>query len=528
MGRPRAFAPNQRTKVRLRLETLEERTLMSVDVGLTYQGTAYTGYYPPDTIAASGYNYVLEGVNSTLRYYDYFSGTQLFSTSYTSFFAPLGGVMSMSDPTLTFDEYTGQFVVGILDYHQSGSTFTASRFDLAVSNDDNPFDGWQYFRYDMHETSNCLSDYPRMGYNADGYFVAFNMFTPSFNHVDTLSINKGDLTTGYRVQVPGGASNFTLMPATEHQGNYGDPEWLVEVGTTSSIKVVQMTNEFANNPSYTFYTVGVPSFSNSVAATQMGSSFKITTNDDRILGAAMSNGQLVAVHTVSHSSIDYVRWYQFDTTNGAPVLAQEGEINPDGNTFCFFPSIEINYEGDIGVTYMESSSNEYLSIYVAGQSIYDNANTMQPGQLVFAGTSSYTLSRAGDYAGLTVDPNDGYTFWGANEYKGSSSWNTGIAQFGISAASPGAIGGHSGLNRIGLFTISAQTTAMDEGSTLTSAPTVSIATPVDSTDLATYDASGAVQPSANVVAMGLWQDAPANLGALTAADLDNLWNGSTI
>src|SRR5262249_11116437 len=126
----------------LLLEFLEDRTLLTVDVGAVFDGISYTGYYPPDTIAAAGYDYVIEAVNLTIQYYDK-GGTLLFSTPLNSFFDPLGDVLSASDPVVTFDVLTGQFLVGMAD---SSLLNKLSRFDLAVSNDANPFDGWQFQR----------------------------------------------------------------------------------------------------------------------------------------------------------------------------------------------------------------------------------------------------------------------------------------------------------------------------------------------------------------------------------------------
>jgi hypothetical protein len=512
----------------LHLERLEDRTLMSVDVGLTFPGIPATSYTLPDTIAAAGYNYVVEGVNLTLRYYDYYSGTPLFTTTFQSFFAPLGGVQQMSDPVVSFDEYTGQFLVGVIEYNSSGSI---ARFDFAVSNDYSPFDGWQLARYDMHDSPNTLNDYPRFGYNADAYFVSFNMFTPSFSHVDVLTISKADLT-GYRVQVPGGSANFTLAPATIHQGNPGDPEWFVETGTPTTLKVVRMDNVLSDTPTFTFYNVSVSAYSNPPAAVQEGTSFKITANDDRILNVAMWGGLLVADHAVGSGGVAHARWYMILVGDFGAVPYQEGEIDPGPGVYTFFPAIEINYyEGDIGLTYMESSSNEYLSMYVTGENINDPIDTMQTPQLVFAGTGPYLSSRAGDYSGITVDPNDGYGFWAASEYKDTSTWNTGIANFGVSPA-PGDLGLRGGVGHVGIFTLPNQATpvAGNAAPATTSASATTSAATDHRAMVADWLLAAAQPKEADTVAMGLRQDAvpPVEVTDLALIDQDNVWNGTNL
>jgi hypothetical protein len=418
--------------VRPRLENLEDRTLLSVDLASTFEGIGFSGYIPPDTIAAVGPNHVVEAINLQLAYIDKVTGARSVRPL-QSFFAPLGGVLQGSDPVVLYDEETGQFVVGMLDYNGGA----LSRFDLAVSNDSDPNDGFYYGRYDMNDGvgGNEFADYPRMGYNADAYVIGFNMFLngSSFDHVDVLSIDKTTLT-GYRAVVPGGAGNFTLVPAAMHFSNYGDPVWLVESGVFNSMKVVQLTNELSDSPSFSTTTVVVGTHGAPPNATQPGSgTIPIGGLGDRVYNAAMINGQLVAAHTVGSGGVGRVRWYQFDTTSGTPVLYQSGTIDQGPGVYTYMPTIDINYEGDLGLTFMESSPSEYVSMYVTGQSIYDAPGTLQTPVVTHPGTSRYTISRVGDFSGISVDPNDGYTFWAANEYKGSSPYfNTGIASFGVS------------------------------------------------------------------------------------------------
>jgi hypothetical protein len=403
---------------------------MSVDIGSAFNGISYTGYYPPDTIAANSYDYVVEMVNATIRYYNK-GGSQLYSNSLQSFFAPLGGVLSPSDPVVTFDNQTGQCVLGMLDYNTGQHL---SRFDFAVSNDQNPLDGWTLQRYDMNDGVGGFefADYPRLGYSADAWVVSCNMFLngSSYNHVTTLTIDKASLV-GYRTVVSGGSSNFTLFPVTMQDANPGDPAILVERGGSGILKLYQEVEGSAP----TFWTnVSVGAYSNAPNATQPGGSPSVATLGDRLMSASMIYGQIMVAHSVfAGTGVAHARWYQIDTTLGTPYLFQSGDVDQGPGVSTFMPSIVMNYEGDIGITVMECSSSEYVSMYVTGESVNDwGSGTVQSPVDIFPGINHYTLSRAGDYSGITVDPSDGYTFWAANEYKGSSSWNTGIAQFGVS------------------------------------------------------------------------------------------------
>jgi len=90
---------------------------------------------------------------------------------------------------------------------------------------------------------------------------------------------------------------------------------------------------------------------------------------------------------------------------------------------------------------MQSSSTQYMSMYVAGRTTNDLAG-MQT-QLVKAGDQYYAGNRAGDYSGISVDPSTG-TFWAANEVclqfpNGSifqHYWSTWIANFTLGTVGP--------------------------------------------------------------------------------------------
>lgn len=430
---------------RPRLEGLEVRVVPTVTVsptqtfaGLNFNDTL--GFEPPDTIAAAGPNQIVETVNTTIAYYDK-TGKNLFKQDLGTFFAPLGGVLSLSDPVVAYDELKGRFVVGVLDFD---TTLLQSRFDFAVSNTSDPSAGWTLKRFDMNDLGPAgyvMADYPRMGWNADGYVISFNMFLngSTFDHVDVLTIDK-TLINGVRTVVPGGANNFTMAPATEHGSLPGSPMWLIQEGTApNTVALVRMDGVATKTPTFTTTTVPVASYGAVPAAPQLGGG-TFATNDSRMLNAALrtvgSVTHLVAAQTVGTGGAAHARWYDFNiptTVTVSPSLSQYGEINPGAGEYTYFPSIEISTTGDLGMTYLQSSANEYVSMYVTGRKIDDPAGSMQIGALAQAGIDNYVGARGGDYSGITVDPVDGVSFWAANEYAQQffSYWGTWIAKFNV-------------------------------------------------------------------------------------------------
>jgi large repetitive protein len=451
LGRSRAYRTSQRRAARTRprcrplLEQLEDRLAPTVSVlhsftGMNFNDTA-SGGEPPDTIVAAGPNHVVELVNTAIRVYNK-NGGVLSTQELSTFFSSLGAVGQMSDPQISYDELTNRFVVGILDFDLPG--VGRSQFDFAVSNTSDPTGGWAFRRYDMNDLIDGIADfadYPRMGWNADAYVISFNMFlnAATYDHVDTLSIDKSTLA-GHRQIVPGALTNFTMAPATMHGAAPGGPMWLVEgagadpggdalPGTT--IRAVRMDNVLGA-ATFTPYSVAVTPYFNPFPALQPGGIFN--TNDARILNAAWRGGRLLASQTVAGLFAAHARWYELNTAGVAPALTQTGEINAGLLVSTYYPSIEVNVAGDLGLTYMQSSFRQYVSVYVTGQKQGAAPGTLQAGVLVHAGVGTYLGTRGGDYSGISVDPVDD-TFWAANEYSRSSFdlWGTWIANFAISA-----------------------------------------------------------------------------------------------
>ncbi len=150
---------------------------------------------------------------------------------------------------------------------------------------------------------------------------------------------------------------------------------------------------------------------------------------------------LVATQTVTEPdtnfTTDVVRWYEFNTNGAAPTLVQQGSIAPGPGIATYNGQIAIDAAGDLGITYMQSSLTQFVSMYVTGQLHGAPAGTLLPAVEVQAGSLSQPDSfRTGDYSGIAVDPSNGLTFWAINQYYGpdiNNIWNTWVASFQVSS-----------------------------------------------------------------------------------------------
>jgi uncharacterized repeat protein (TIGR01451 family) len=460
------------------LEALEDRTMPSVTIAPTnnngkgYTGLDYNqsgGYVPPDTQGAAGPSNYVETVNQTIAIYSpKATGTTEVSTPLATFFAslpPVDGFGSYSDPVVTYDDNiigpaanNGRFIIG--DQNIDSGT-GAGVFDIAISKSSSPTTltstDWAFYQITTTE-ANYFNDYPgNLGFNNDALVFTLNMFslTGGANHVEVNAVSINDLLSGvpqnqlHHTQTD--VSDFSLRPATEHNAAAGAPEWLIsQTGDGGHINVYKMQN-LLTTPSFSLTKLAVNAYTDVVNYPPLQpDGTPITTNiDSRIQKAALEGNTLVATHPVALSSTqDAAQWYQIDVSSGTPSLHQQGDVTLGNNTYAYYPAIDINPAGNIGMTFMDSGtgSGQYMSVYVTGRTSSDATGTMETPVLVPAGTgqANYhdfsSTGRGGDLGGINIDPND-QSFWATNEFANTEStanWGTAIANFSLSSALPTA------------------------------------------------------------------------------------------
>jgi hypothetical protein len=441
------------------------------DLGIAkgFEGIGFAnsfGSVPPDTHVATGPQHIVEVTNTTIAFYSRATGKRLFIQDLYVFFAPTGVVTFGFDPIVTYDDIAERFVVAMID---DDDDLAIGYVLYAVSNTSNPLDGFtEMHRIDVTQNGlvldeTVLPDFPKIGWNADVHVITLNMFGvdhEEFDHVSVVVIEKttaldGNISTLSTTQLDRDPVDFTLMPAVMHGSVSGDPMWFVmESGDAlgSDMRIVKMT-DVLDSPTFespTDISVGAYDF-HVPKADQPGSDAfggRIQTNDSSIISAAWRDDRLVAAHAIGLDSTSqaHVRWYEFNTSGSSPTLTQQGTINPGVGIHTYYPSIEIAPNGDVGMTFMQSSSTEFMSMYVTGQNSANAPGEVRTPILAKAGLRTYRAfdcvigslfvddCRAGDYSGISIDPNFSNMFCAANEYassKSSNNWGTWIACFAI-------------------------------------------------------------------------------------------------
>ena len=201
------------------------------------------------------------------------------------------------------------------------------------------------------------------------------------------------------------------------------------------MRVTKMENYLSDNPTFTYTALPVTSYYAPYIAEQPGGSVTVFPNTTTTQ-VQYRNGHLVTAMASGTAADGYSYpkglYYQIDVSSGTPTLLQEGVIDPGYGVAVQMPSVDEDINGNLGFTWIQSSSSEYLSMYVGTLSTAGNfaSTAAAPGGGFFPDNF-----RLGDYSTTVLDPSDGVTFWSANQYIGADGydniWKTKIVGFQV-------------------------------------------------------------------------------------------------
>lgn len=274
--------------------------LNHADSRFANNGNQFSGE-PPDQALCVGSGYVLEVVNTVLTVYDA-TGAQLQAdATINEFFGLPPNIRRTNPPTFgpfAFDPvclYDAQLerwflVVTELDQDPFTGAFTGgSHLYIAVSHSADPTRNFSYFGI---TTTNgdatdsgcpCFDDFPHIGADANGFFIAVNRFSlngPDFNGAQIYAMSKEGLADAASDAAPApvvvsinagrvnGNPSFTVQPATVPPGGvFPRREYFLstldyDTNSESSIAVWALSNTKSldrNNPSVSLTRRVIPS-----------------------------------------------------------------------------------------------------------------------------------------------------------------------------------------------------------------------------------------------------------------------------
>ena len=198
---------------------------------------------PASPSVAVGNGFLLEGVNDAIEVYDLsgkpllpmvLSANQLFALApalnrTTNVFGPF-----LTDMRVFYDQTINRWFVlqRGLDNNSAGATLNSSHIYMAVSQTGDPTGTYNIYTMDTTDLQNsrcpCLADYPQIGADQYGFYIAANEYDTAFNNfVDAtiIAISKASLAAGsstptaFQFMVPRNSGyEFAIQPATTPPG----------------------------------------------------------------------------------------------------------------------------------------------------------------------------------------------------------------------------------------------------------------------------------------------------------------------
>lgn len=394
---------------------------------------------PPDINGAVGSTYVMETTNQEFRIYTK-AGALNSTVTITTFFSATGG-SGYYDPHIVFDPNNNRYIICIDGNASNGD----GGLFLAVSQTGDPTGNWYTYGIDALGNATDFLDYPQMGFNNNWVVLTGNDFLAAGGNVGKIYVfNRASVYSGSA----GTLNTFTdntaslISPAATYDASqnteYLVTDWNGSSGGNGYVRLSTITGT-ASAPAYTTgSTIGVnqPWSETAVNAPQLGSTNLIEDGDTRIHSCIYRNSSLWFTHSVflpattpTYAASD---WWQINPA--AATVTQFGRIaDPAGKIFYYYPSLDVNTNGDMLIGYSMSGPSNYASAEYALHLSTDAVNTLETPVLFKAGVAGYFKdygggrNRWGDFSGTAFDPSDN-TFWTFQEWANTgNNWATQIA-----------------------------------------------------------------------------------------------------
>jgi hypothetical protein len=419
---------------------------------------------PPDTQGDVGRNEYVQWVNLLMAAYDKTTGNRVFGpVTGNSIWNGFGGICEANndgDPIVLYDHLAdrwmiSQFAIGA-DGHQC----------IAVSTTSDP--AGSYFRYDFLITRGGLNDYPKFGVWPDGYYMTVNEFAPGFVGASVVAFEREQMLTGAAAQfvkigpLPCAAECYFSLQPSDLDGRApqaGTPNTIVMAWDDQSFgtgtgpdgyRLFDFAVNWAQPAASTLSgptQVTAPEFDSNLCNFKTGcipekggepldplAGFTMYRAQYRNFGAYSS---LVLNHTVDvsgHSDAG-IRWVELRRQRKGWTLFQTGTYAPDDGNHRWMGSAAMDQAGNLALGFSVSGNTIFPSIRYVSRGANDPAGQLRGGEVSLVegtGGQKGSFKRWGDYSTMSVDPNDGCTFWYTQEYyanTGSFDFKTRIGSF---------------------------------------------------------------------------------------------------
>ena len=418
---------------------------LSIDLSFTGGSLLTSNFIPPDTMGAVGPDHFVELLNGRYTVYRNADGVPVQTSTLNDFWRAAGVVPAGGfafDPRVTYDASSRRWVAASVD--NSGAP---NNFLVAVSTSSDPTQGWKGFAISSDSAQSRRADFPTLGVNRDGVYLAANMFqiTASSTTTSVLVLPKADLIAGTVAHktlfenVNPGSTGFSIQPVDDPRSTGVPVEILLSAFNTGAGQfkrsdiagsvtspVLDTTDKF----------IPVPPFGGPPNALQPGPKAPLDVRDTRVSSSVvMRQGELWGVQSVNSGGRSALRWFDIDIVTN--TLRQSGLIGSRTLAF-YYGSIAVNDFGDVVIGFSGSGPAQFVSAYAIQGHTQDGVTTFGDPLLLKAGVSDYEVTfgagrnRWGDYSATTLDPDDPSRFWTIQEWVSATNiWSTQITELDV-------------------------------------------------------------------------------------------------
>ena len=411
---------------------------------------------PPDTDGSVGPNHFVQMINLVTTIYDKTGTALLGPFASNAFWAGIGGnceAFNQGDPIVLYDESADRWLVSQFAFPDSFATFSQC---VAISQSGDP--AGAYNRYEFSFNGIGFNDYPKHGIVDDAITVTANLFVPPFfafggsylGVMDKNAMYAGNPATMLGQNI--GTSEFGFV-AGDLDGSGSSPAlFATAMSRTNLFDIWQATYDFSAGSFAVNRIAGIPispydaefcPASREACIPQPNGGPQLEVISDRLMHRLQLRDFGAYRTMVTAHSVDVgggragIRWYEMRESGGTWSMHQEGTYGPADGENRWMPSIAMNAAGDIGLGYLVSSTNTFVSTGVAGQTAAaSGTGTLDTDEVICSPGSGVQqgANRSGDYSSTSIDPTTG-NFWHTNEVfrtTGNFQWATAVCEFSVS------------------------------------------------------------------------------------------------
>lgn len=419
-----------------------------------FPGASESNEFPGDPNGAVDSNYYVQALNVTYTVFDKMGNVVMATKDLGSLFP---GDPQDGDPVVLYDKFADRWL--ITEFQVLNTPY---QFCVAVSKTNDPTGAFYVWEYNMGNTD---PDYPKYAIWNNGYYITFQGFDGMFSlepqKMAVLERNRmlnGSPSAGMILAdmppsptfMGGNNSLFSAPKVLDCDASalppYGTPDYVVffeNIASGGYSNMIVMDSLVVDTAAHTFRiaqadSFAVPAFNayfsngNMTDISQPGDPNGVDALDGtfnfRVPYMKFPGyNSVVLSNTVNlGGSIAGIRWYELRQDDVTQVWSvyQEGTYGPNDTTSRWNGAICEDYDGNIAMEYSVAGKTVYPGIRYTGRHAGDPLGQMTFGEqtpIAGNGTLSQTYNRWGDYSQLDIDPSDGVTFWGINQYGDKSS-----------------------------------------------------------------------------------------------------------